>query len=1024
MSIAELSEYEQSRVFLLTVGGLSVRYYSGTVAPSTTAVPGTGGALNYTDVNAIVGVGNQRLELDPAKGIASESGVTVVLASRGTFETANDPARQLLRVGWRGADRMCTLATTLDHTTGGGATVEVDRDVTGWTTPALIHVGAEAIWATGTAAGPNRFTGCTRAAANTRPQAHIVDSTSSRTPIITSHCVNWRTRWALLQVANRRLDGSISSWTDVVRGFIESSPVMEDDGLTISLTILPLSGLLSMPIGGQVAHAQRGETHLVQGFHAIDGQNGIAVQHAQIWDQGAAFLATPDNDVGGAGFIPMLGNWEEAWGNIFEDTGGVLTPPHPRNGRLIHRGEIYEANGIDAVAGRINLQDATAPNNATSVNETIQNAEVIEIVEHVVFTPGTEQIVTWPEDLLSALNDGTAAAGGTGWIPGTKDGADGQWADVRVEGNDHPEGAHLAVHLNTSRPFQPLKLRFQAIPEGEGSISVWRKLWYGLDFNRVNDDPGLEGRRYPESLPSWRWTQPVTRSNQYEDRDRILIRGFARGYYQTQERFLLLEDDILDLTAGNQHVRVTYPERGETKQAILEVEAKSTAVDPADGATVIGYRYTLTSASRQTAPSFGDWPGEERVKVEPVASFFESGPTDIMLRLLISGQGVGTNSATYDSLPFGYNLDQSEVDVNSFTRYPVPAELGKWSLTITEGDSGEDVLGPMARALGAAIVTRLDQSTGQRRIALVPATLERALDASVAVTNGDIIANRRPTSGTDDKLVNRLVVRLFDPVSGEPVKPDIIFNDRPSIDEAGGETQSLELELRGLRIESDSFVEMGRILSPIFQSLSEQFGQARRVYRFGLAMAKALLVGVGDTITLTADDARGVDGTRGISVLPVRVLEVEHGWWQEGSTVRAVTYGLRGTGWAPALQVAAVVSPTEVTVEANAFTATENPITGAAQTDVSFWAAGQPCECVPRGNFAGRTVDIFIGTIVGNNVTFVDNVGAAKNHGLSVGDTIRPPAYDSAATAHQVYAYLADTNETLGASAVDAFEIV
>lgn len=1017
MSLNELQQNTQSRAFLLTIGGLTVRFYSG-AAPASATVPNTGGAMTFTDVEAIVHVSNQMSALDPAKGIAEEGGVNVRLATRGALETSSDPARQLLRVGWRGASRYATLSATLAHATGGGATVEVDRDVSGWDVPGLVHVGAEAIYVTGTAGSgtdvdPYRFTGCTRAAANTRPQAHIVDTDNSRTPLVTQEVVNWRTRWALLQVANRRPDGSLGDYVDVVRGFLEASPVIEDDGAAVVLTIMPNSALLSMKIGGQLAHVDRPTTHLVQGYHHSDGANAVTVEHKQLWRRGEAFFSGQTGAVtnANAGQINFGSNQEDRWANVFD---GALTAPHPRNGRIAHptNGKLMEGAGVGA--GFITLQDINDPPVQISDSAVLSNAQVVERVALDVHAYGTDQIVRWPYEAVAAINDSGAAQS---WNPGTHTGNNGQWCDVRLEAFS-PEGPRLSCRMNVSGTPGLLRLYFYAHVDR-------RILWYPIDFRHPSDSSWFDSRigtmpirvGVVGNIPVFAWTreETVNADADHDEEDKLPIKGIALAFYQTGEKYLLLEDDILDLTGGDKKIRVTYTDNGEERAAILTVTAKANAIDPTDGVTQIGYSYTIDEADRGRAPSFGDWPGQQRVKIEPVAAFSAELPTTIMLKVLLSGQGVGTNSATYDVLPFGYNLGTDEVDVASFEGFSVPSELSKWSLVVTGEESAHEFLGPMARAIGAAIVTRLNPDTGRRVLALVPATLERSLDSAATITNGDIVAGARPVSETDDEIFNVYKVQLFDPITGEERSPSIVFRDVPSVDEHG-ETKPIELPLKGLVIEADSHIEMQRVLMPMINTLREQFAQARRVYRFGLPMAKSILLDPGQIITVTADDARSSTGARGITSLPVRVLEIEQGWWEEGSTVKVVSYGLQGTGWAPAMKVAAVVDPQTVEVETNEYTSATHPITGATQRDVDFFAVNDPVDCIPRGDFASR-VATTITSIAGTTVQF------AANHKLAQGDTIRPREYDAASTAHKTYAYAGDANDTLGAANDPAYDI-
>jgi len=1003
VSLAELQQSSQSRAFLLTIGGVVHRYYSGNVTPTTTAVPGTGGAVNYTDVNAIVEVSNLRASLDPAKGIAAESGVTITLASRGAYQAASDPALHLLRVGVRGATRYRTLATTLAHATGAAVNVVADASLAAWSSSGFFHIGAESFYY-GAKAG-SEFTTPTRAVAMTRPQAHIVNAAESRTPIITPEVVNWRTRFALLQVANRRPDGSLGTFIDVVRGFVESSPVLDNDGLSVLLTIVPNTALLSMPIGGQVANSTAAATRLVPKYHASDGSVAVSLEVEQRLPRGS-WNAHATGTALGAGLVDFAASDVASFQTFFDPT---LAAGHPRRGRIL-RVEKSEIEEIDAVpAGtQLSYADAAEPTPAVVAGETFLNdGNAVDVLVANIHTRGSEAIVKWPDTALTAI--------ATAWLPTAHTGAAGMWGRVKIVAGGERGGALLMkANVNT---VVLNRFAAQRLSPFGNTINLFRKAWYPFDMRPDGEEGYVDPTDVFRGNPGWEREEG---SNFQDVEWRHVPIRIALGWHQRGEKFLLLEDQIIDVSGGTQHIRATFTEGGEETSVLIPITAVASATDP-DTAAAIGFKYTIRESDRLRIPSFGDWPGRARVKFDPVIAFRDENPVTIVLQLLSSGQGVGTNGA-YDVLPFGLNLAvsataaTSEVDLASFLATPVPPELAKWSLIITGSEKPADIIGPMLRLLGRALVTKLDQTTGRRIIACAPATLERAIDSVVTLTNGDIIATHRPTSETDDSIFNRYEFTLnHDPITGEAGKPAVVFNDVPSIDEHC-ETRSLKLECKGLRIAADNPIDALGVLMPAVGSLRAQFAQARRVHEFGLPFSKAVLLDPGQTITWSATDARDSAGALGVTSQAVRVLDVDHGLAREGSKVRVVCHALNGSGWAPAMRVASVTSADIVVVEANYYSDATNPTTGAAQTDVSFFAVGQAVECVPRGNFNAR-VSVNITVISGNSVTVV-------GHTLVAGDSIRPEDYDNAATAHQAYGYFGDSAETLGAGGADAKDIV
>ncbi|MDP3908842.1 MAG: hypothetical protein Q8Q14_00485 [Gemmatimonadales bacterium] len=1009
--------------FLLTVGGLSVRYYSvgdprRTDWP-TPLVPGT--AIIYTDREAITEVSAQTAELDPSLGFMSDSGVTVTLASRGDLTDASDPLTQLMRVGNRGATLDALLITSIPHSAViPGGVIEVDRDVSGWGFPRLIHIGREAFWVDGAAGtgafgDPYRFNYVSRAAAGTRHHAHKVNAEQGWQPHVTGEVVHWRTRPATLRVANERDSGGLSDAVDVVRGFIGLSPQLADDGLSVTLYIQPWRALLTGTFGGDVQNGADAVAELAQGYHVFDGESALTVEHVQEYPAGRVFATSIVGALAtGAGnpFINVQGSIRARVEGVF-DSGGALPAGHPRKGLIDVDGhaEPYEITGT--VIGPPSQILINPPLAAPGVldNDGLSNPDLRESIQADVVPAGAVSLVDWPNGAIQAIN------AATGWTPGTYLGTAGQWADVKIVADGATPRPALMARLNTDYPA-PVDLRFSA---GSGpGMYVWgdRRLWYPLDFARPDDErrydarpSDISGRSHQEDAEGeWTRTEWVTKRRDRGEWDRYEIRGIADTFYQTGETYILLSADVLDLTAVPQRLEAVWYEGGEEKRGSFRVV--SSAQEFA-GPTLVGYRYEVARADRELAPSMGDWPGEKRATFTPIVEFREEDPRRIMLRLLYSGQGTLTNHAAYDVLPFGFNLTDDDVDLGSFWDFPIPVELTKWSLDVRAGDTGEDVLGPMARVLGGVLASRVDPTTGTRRIAFVSTGLDNARDAVTSIGAGDwsgIVA-----SGTDERVFNRYVFEMnHDPATGDPGLK-VAFNDRDSIGETG-ESRELELALRGLHVPADSPEAARRVLAPAFEQLRIQFGQPRRLWKGRIWTGDALLIDPGCVVLLSATDAVDAAGRRGITNAPARVLLVTHDWREGISEIHATTYGINGSGWAPALRVAVSTSPNVVIVEANYYTRNRHPITGAVQTDVQHFAVNDAVACIPVGNFAAR-VQTTITSIVGNVVTF------AAPHGLSIGDTIRPRAYDVASSAHQAFAYGADAAGTLGAAADPAYDI-
>lgn len=182
------------RSALLTIAGLSTRYYFGD-APPATAIPGGGGA-NYTDVAALTEVGDWSEGLTLTGGVGEYSGVDVSLATAGTRATATDPGWVLCRMGWQGADAWALLAASIS---AADTTVTLDRSM-GLVAGDLFHIGRETLRVGAVAGGGLSLTGCTRGVGRTVAVPHLVSAQGG--PYVTSPLVYLRGREAWLSLSD------------------------------------------------------------------------------------------------------------------------------------------------------------------------------------------------------------------------------------------------------------------------------------------------------------------------------------------------------------------------------------------------------------------------------------------------------------------------------------------------------------------------------------------------------------------------------------------------------------------------------------------------------------------------------------------------------------------------------------------------------------------------------------------------------------------------------------------------------
>ena len=291
-TIIELEAGCHHRVFILAVSGLSHRYISHSGVEAL-AIPGVGS--NYTDVAAIVHVGDESWTTDPVGGIVEHSPISIKIASAGKHAT--DESDALMTFGRVGSDAASWSAIVTESVDQSDTTLKITEDPAVLSFPVLLHVGAETIKATAGAgndpdpgaASPYRLT-IVRGVANTVSQRHTVETyngvQTSEQPEVTAEVVAWRTRRAILYIAAGRADGSISTPVEYMRGVIDRTPEPAEDGLSCTIDLVPYTGLLDVEVAalGQT-------TELVDTHHYFAAGRASTLSYEMSWDQGQLLRA-------------------------------------------------------------------------------------------------------------------------------------------------------------------------------------------------------------------------------------------------------------------------------------------------------------------------------------------------------------------------------------------------------------------------------------------------------------------------------------------------------------------------------------------------------------------------------------------------------------------------------------------------------------------------------------------------------------------------------------------------------------
>jgi hypothetical protein len=618
---------------------------------------------------------------------------------------------------------------------------------------------------------------------------------------------------------------------------------------------------------------------------------------------------------------------------------------------------------------------------------------------------------------MLALNAAAAFA------PPSPAGATGLWVNALLAQDGGAGGGAqdgepvLSVRLTFDAPGAEVVLSWFPILNAFGFDTP--DLWYGIDLSEptaqvsgvtlpggLADMVSVDGDRVSVVPPSRFIPVTATLNDADDNRQIVPIRGIASAYWQTGERWILVEDDVFPSTPAVVSVRWTEP-NGVSFSRALRIIDKKAATDIAAGCP--GYALEVDENWRYRLPSFGSWKGADAV-LAPRVAWLRASPTTA-LRDLLTG---GTPGST---LPDGAGIDIGNLDVDSFSRFPFPAgPLGEWTHEVVGETSLSDLVASLLAQIDAALTERLDPETGIRRLTLVPVGVPSASMAEDAIGDGDWTVD--DVVGTwDEKLVNTRTYLLRRGLSGgyglpEPPALAIIFRDVASISQYG-EQAGGELELVGVDPPTPDPDAIRAACQPLFASETAAMGDVRLLVRGSISAQQALRLYPGAVVTVSCADVLGHDASP-LNGAVGRVSRVERDHDASTCAVEVVVYAYHAAGIAPAMRITAVPGANSVTVANNYYAPAVNPLTGAAQVDADFFEVGDQTRLYSMDGTLVSTPTIL--TIVGATITFT---GA---HGLGAA-----PAYISGtvavlATARmRAYAYLGTDSGTAGGTPVDVY---
>lgn len=1009
-----LTYIDRRRVaWCIVVQGLPVRLYGGASPSSLTA----GKLRDYsgtvvqtpTDIDCVLDVGPYEARLDDRAGIADERPISITIQARDARTSAGvrvQPYHHLMRVGGPdSADRRVRLAATLPHAVpqSGPAVVAIAESAAAWDLPGPVHIGHETIWADGylDALGVHTLTGCTRGADGWTTQQHVFDEATNERPRVTSHVTAWRGRICEIWCSAIREDGAAAGWSRYWTGVLDGPPDHRDETITIRVASVCAVAEYRLGVGSSARTCTA-----VMGAHlftvGVADQVGAGIR----WDvsRWLPFRMEPitvgDPDPGD-NFLRLDDDSTALWDSMRMEVGDTVRVRG--NGQYITDTVVGWVSPVVELAG-IDIENKIKADSAAAILADAGRFGIAgpfdESFSMRLTDPdgATEQVVVWPDHLTTTLNGDS----------GYQTGPIGSWPDPEVSGGEQRIG-RLALRLG-DRPgvvawaideaasggtiVGRLRLRTGAeyctvgFPPDDASVEAARvfrvadmRIAGGDGFRRVELDADIlsaAGERDPADIP---------------------IPPPPAWYYQSGEVYIGPWDrDIYSGAAAEQLIEVRT---GETTRKVW-VDAVHDEAHPVSGETV--YWYRVVERHRETTFSFLTMPGESPATAGVVPGVVDSSPGEYVLRLLASGVGNGDNGDE-DVMPLGANLPESLLHLGAFRAMASPEALRGQDYTMQRGSTIREQCEGLLIASGYQLAARLSPA-GLWQASLVSMSAPMVDDSALSLTDDDLLL----TGGgppikvsVDGRTVRSIVVRVNhdgDEATEIPVTLGVERTD------AGGDTgQPMTLDLPGVVI--PSLGSQAQSAAEIVADLRTRVGVPRVRWSFAIRADRpgALDLGLGSVVTLTSEHVYGIVPTDAVVSVPCRILGIRRDLVENRLDLEVrPSVGFAG-GWAPAMLVTAVGSPTTVTVSPSAYSPDD---------DRSLFAVGDVVHCVPRGDWASRVTTTIAG-ISSMNVITLDDA-----HGLSVGDTIRHADYAQSVgqrAALATYAYLADGDGLLDGSA-------
>jgi hypothetical protein len=993
------------RVFALQIAGLEYRYHSITPPSSTNLTADIATSIPYEDVQAIVGVGAFTSEIDPSGGVASHSPLSIELSIT-KDGSDSDPGVIFGRIGKRSSG---VLQANLEENITFDALpliFDIDKDFSSLSTPRLMHVGAETFRAS--AFLSTTVTLDERAVGGSQYQSHLIGLQGSSVPVMSTEITTFRGRRCKLYAAYQDSSGQVSDYVEIINGFIESSPYVED-GETVSLSILPLVCLVDTELADQ----KEGRTFLLQGKHYFG-------KRSNIFEFGSAFrqdfrmnltnavaLTATTTQIDIETPILRLQDIYDVSGPDGTDRGNSWYHPRYPFMRSIPFFHALFPISLTTVSNRTRMVIDHSIDGATDqatiiseINGTIEyTAKIRKRGEVKRIVIGVDELKNWPEAITEEVNNAITSHTGT-------------------------DGAFSKVNLYSNRVRAiPLSDQRGGYTDHNGVIDLWySSAWYSTNHEYLyaywpddftDDRRPLPNKRrifYPldywmdGSKPNYAGNSQLVKTINFpEERNTSVqqLANIALAYFQANEKYILVESS-LDLPSSDTgdvfgiQVETYDYQREEMKTLYFEASHETVVTG--------GYLVHLTDHRENGRQGhFGDWRDKERTKVSRGLLALYNSPGEVMLKILESGGG--GNNGTYDTLGTGLSIHSDNIDEGSFLRNGTTNITALNRGFSTDDFNPRDFFDSLLKSLGCIIIMKRS-SSGVSKLTLQPIGTEIDNLSSATITAGDWLADQPPTWSVYEDIVTQVNLQYGWNNDTNEFTENVIFNNQEAINRYGGEKSKVDIELYGLNTmdvgsgTGDAYNFFLPIASRIFNTLSNPM----RLWKGSIGTGQSIFLDVGSYVTCTSPHLKGVSDSYGVTNEVGMIKSIHQELMSEGCDLEIVHSGIKVVNWNSTLDVTSVPATDQLQVSLNTYGA----------DDLAFFAVNDVVDFLPHGDEDNATIGLTISAISASGlITF------SAAHGITAGTdigTIEPTSYTSASSAHQNDAYLADASGTLGSS--------